>query len=264
MRTFWDGRAHWEIARGSATQAITYCEKDGDFMEFGVRPLTQAEKGDKNKRRYEEAWESAVEGRMDDIDADLRIRHYSTLKRICSDHALAGNIETLPHVTRMEWFYGESGTGKSRTARERWPDAYLKMCNKWWDGYTGQEVVILGGLRCEACGAYPSPQDLGGHLPILDGVQGWGDQDQAEADCSDEQLPSGPDLGLGWGPATSIAPVQDYAILQPDGFGCDCGAPTWDGLGPVEHEPWCMSRVALPWEDVFFDRWLEETIGDFQ
>ena len=73
VRTFWDGRAHWEIARGSATQAITYCEKDGDFMEFGVRPLTQAEKGDKNKRRYEEAWESAVEGRMDDIDADLRI-----------------------------------------------------------------------------------------------------------------------------------------------------------------------------------------------
>ena len=138
VRTFWDGRAHWEIARGSATQAITYCEKDGDFMEFGVRPLTQAEKGDKNKRRYEEAWESAVEGRMDDIDADLRIRHYSTLKRICSDHALAGNIETLPHVTRMEWFYGESGTGKSRTARERWPDAYLKMCNKWWMGTLGR------------------------------------------------------------------------------------------------------------------------------
>lgn len=23
------------------------------------------------------------------------------------------------------------------------PDAYLKMCNKWWDGYTGQTEIIL-------------------------------------------------------------------------------------------------------------------------
>lgn len=143
LQLYFDGRAHWEMMRGKCHQAIAYCEKDGDFITVGTRPLTQSEKGQKEKRRYEDAWENAVAGNLDEIDADIRIRHYNTLKRITLDHQLAGDVDTLAPETRMRWYYGVAGSGKSRSARDEFPDAYLKMCNKWWDGYSGQETVIL-------------------------------------------------------------------------------------------------------------------------
>ena len=45
-----------------------------------------------------------------------------------------------------EWYHGPSGAGKSRKARDENPGAYLKLCNKWRDGYQGQETVIMEDL----------------------------------------------------------------------------------------------------------------------
>lgn len=138
------GKPHLEIKRGTCQQAIDYCKKDGDVYERGEIPVTQEEKGAKNKRRHEEAFQAAKDGRFDDIPADLRLRFYGTFKKIREDH--------LPKPTALgelnnEWRYGPTGTGKSRKAHEEHPNAYIKKANtKWWDGYDGQEVVIIDDL----------------------------------------------------------------------------------------------------------------------
>lgn len=134
-------RAHLEERRGTIQQAVDYCKKDGDFEEFGEKPKTQEEKGAANKRRYDEALQAAKEGRMDDIPGDLLTKHYNTYKRIREDYL--PKPVTLSELMN-EWRFGPTGTGKSRSAHEAYPDAYIKKADTpWWDGYSGQEVVII-------------------------------------------------------------------------------------------------------------------------
>ena len=52
----------------------------------------------------------------------------------------------------MYWFYGPTGSGKSRCAEEMFPNAYWAMSTgKWWEGYDGQEVVIINDYRKDFC-----------------------------------------------------------------------------------------------------------------
>lgn len=52
----------------------------------------------------------------------------------------------------VEWWFGPTGTGKSRDAFMTLPGAYVKMANnKWWDGYLGETEVIMDDYRPGMC-----------------------------------------------------------------------------------------------------------------
>lgn len=133
--------AHWEVSKGTPIQASDYCKKDGKFIETGELPQPpHAKGGAANKRKYEEAFAAAKIGDMENIPVDLRIKHYRTFKQIKVDYMPA--IPSLDDTCGI-WYYGESGVGKSKRARDEFPNAYLKQANKWWDGYQGEEEVII-------------------------------------------------------------------------------------------------------------------------
>lgn len=130
-------RAHLEQQRGSLSDAIDYCHKDGTFVEHGERPGT--------KRNSKEMWEfvisSAESGNLDGIRNEYPGIYFRYLERL---HSLRRRpARPLDGDLGHEWWVGPSGTGKSRTLWELYPNHYAKELNKWWDGYQDEEVVAI-------------------------------------------------------------------------------------------------------------------------
>lgn len=138
-------RAHWEISRGTPKQAAEYCEKDGDVFEKGDRPLSQIEKGQTEKDRWAKAFQCVKEGRLEDMDPQIKCTHLKQVEYAVEREAVSKRkLDTVSGDFEHEWYFGPSGTGKSRKAREENPGAYIKdPQERWWDGYAGEDVVII-------------------------------------------------------------------------------------------------------------------------
>lgn len=130
--------AHVTKCNGNATQNITYCTKeDSNAFEFGKKPKTQ---GSGQKELWKNARQAAKDGRFEDIDDQIYSKYINNFKAI---HAEAQVMPPpLEHPNHL-WIYGETGTGKSHSVATTYPTRYIKNLNKWWDGYTDQEVVHI-------------------------------------------------------------------------------------------------------------------------
>jgi len=163
-------RAHLTLAKGTGSQNRAYCVKEEKILvEFGELPKDPKEQGHHGAEYWEMIKQSAIDGSIEDVDPKLYVSLYSQLKAISKDHAK--NKDPMDHTTGA-WWYGPSGSGKSRAAREAYPDAYIKGVHKWWDGYQGQKVVIIedldkfnvamGGDLKRWCDHYSFPAEIKG------------------------------------------------------------------------------------------------------
>lgn len=106
-------------------------------------PLDAAAGGRMEADRWDSFWTLAKSGAVEDIDADLRVRYYSTIKRIAMDYMpRAANLDGVCGT----WIWGESGCGKTRAVVSAFPECFIKPRNQWWDGYQGEEVVLVDDI----------------------------------------------------------------------------------------------------------------------
>jgi len=134
--------------KGSFTQNEAYCSKEGDLQELGEKP----KQGFRNDIR--EVADSILSGAStaDDVCVDnpeFFHQYGRTLDRL---ECIALRKQFRKWMTKGIWIVGPSGSGKSHTAFENYsPDThYIKNINEdWWDGYKGQETVIINEFRGE-------------------------------------------------------------------------------------------------------------------
>jgi len=132
-------KEHKEKCR-DPTASIAYCSKEESRLagpwEYGIRPTFNV-KGMKEKNAQ------MIQGDIKELVDEGRVSLLS-IKRIIEARTIYANLKPIveePKVIKGTWHYGEPRTGKSTAARTG--VYYLKSANKWWDGYAGEDKVVL-------------------------------------------------------------------------------------------------------------------------
>jgi len=122
--------------------SFEYCRKDGNYWEDDRRK--QGDRTDIKKAKEMFRAGASVHQIALEVDSYQAARMGELLIRTAPFRSVAIQREIL-------WFCGATGTGKSETARLLYPDLYLKDTYKWWDGYNGEETVLIDDMRGDFC-----------------------------------------------------------------------------------------------------------------
>lgn len=167
------GNCHVEPCRGNIDQQDDYCSKEGELVTFGKRPKP-------GTRTDLEAVAKRINSgtRVDELCVEFPelVHQYGrTLDRL-EDIALRSISRSW--MTEGLWIYGPTGVGKSHKAFDGFDPKTHYVHNfrdgGWWDGYTGQEVVIFNEFRgqvefselLDLCDKWPKTVKRRGRAPV--------------------------------------------------------------------------------------------------
>lgn len=151
-QAFWDLRnpfeghagfhGHYEACRAPKA-TLTYVQKDGNWREVGVCPFrSMLSIAQKNQMMREGQLIKMIdEGYISMERLPGLVKALNLYK-----HLVQRNQREKPEVY---WFYGQTGTGKTKAAIEKAGDKswWISSDFQWFDGYEGQEVAILDDVR---------------------------------------------------------------------------------------------------------------------
>lgn len=144
------GRAHFELRKGTATQAIDYCKKDSTpenpYQEFGC--LAVSNQG--RRTDLEEVKELLDQGGS---LLDVAESHFGDFCRYHRGFERYQSLRAPRTVRRVQVYclWGAAGTGKTRFVFEREDKLWISSdpSLKWFDGYAGEPAALLDDFRGE-------------------------------------------------------------------------------------------------------------------
>ena len=140
-------RAYLAKRKGSAVQAAAYCKKTNSEQTHEFGEISQPKQG--KRTDLDKVKELLDKGSPEKEIADSHFGSWVRYRKSFQAYRLLSSKRNWP--CSIIWITGPSGSGKSRIAHEKWPDAYYKMPGKWWCGYQGEETVVLDDFRAVDC-----------------------------------------------------------------------------------------------------------------
>nr|UOF79169.1 rep protein [Cressdnaviricota sp.] len=140
-------RAHFEHAKGNASQNQTYCSKEGDFTEYGRKPSQGKRMDFENFRDNIYRGDSLEELLMDFPEMMAKYpKFYQMCRNVLLKHEAQKKIQ--PIVTVIT---GEPGIGKTKYVYDNHnhEDIYKVEIGDgsansiFWDGYDGESVILI-------------------------------------------------------------------------------------------------------------------------
>jgi len=135
--------AHIERMHGTFSQNEIYCSKQSNLTTFGVQPCLNGK-----RRDLATVCERILAGdKLSDISEDyptVYVQYHNGLRNLSQLHSKPYEHETV----RGFWLWGVPGAGKTHYARSKFDDIYVKSQNKWFDGYNGEQSIILDDYDC--------------------------------------------------------------------------------------------------------------------
>lgn len=171
------GFSYLAVRLGSQQDAIDYSQKDGDVVELGT-PKSQGSRTDLTEIRTI---------LTEDPQQGLRRvseEYFGSFIRYHRGFTLYQNMQLRPRDLNVPpevyWYWGLSGTGKTRSAFELQDNdsaqIYVKDNSKWWDGYIQQPLVVIDDFDVNEFGfrqflqvidRYPKNVEVkGGSIPL--------------------------------------------------------------------------------------------------
>lgn len=138
---------HVEVSKDGYANC-EYCTKTDTRMEgpweYGPLPAKRNKGGEtavRNKQLIEMGTARAIEEGHICLKDAVKLHAAINLYK-----SLTSELKDLDQLDNW-WYYGKTGAGKSREARQHYGDSlYNKPFNTWWCAYSGEETVLIDDL----------------------------------------------------------------------------------------------------------------------
>lgn len=131
---------HWIASKGTIEENYAYCTKDNKYREEGEKPI-KGKRTDLNEV-IETLKTKGMSGVIEN-HPEMYVKFNRGLEK------LALNTKNNAEKKNIIVIVGEPGKGKTKWVYDNYKEIYSKPTGKWWDGYMGEETVLIDDYEGE-------------------------------------------------------------------------------------------------------------------